>query len=128
MTMQDTDCAECGGTLREGLVEYWDKKDGKWVLLRNVPAWVCDDCGDETFSHEVAERVADLLDQSGENPTGSDYLMIYDLNIIENERQRGVRPVVVQIPNVAQAPQQASIDPDVHIDQATSQTNVTVSP
>ena len=31
--------------------------DGKHILVENIPAMICDKCGEPTFSRETTERV-----------------------------------------------------------------------
>ena len=90
-------CPVCqDGELRDQSVEQWMRKGEFWVLMRHVPATVCDRCGDVSFTQEVAEKLASLLlPGSKEAPTGAGYYVIYDLNIIDRERDEGVRPLDV---------------------------------
>jgi len=72
-------CRVCNnGVMEEQLVETWMCRAGKWVLFRNVPATVCNICGERTFSQEVAERLATMLDSGdSEYPTSFDYVPVF---------------------------------------------------
>lgn len=51
-------CEVCGGThMREALVDEVFHIDGRYVLVERIPASVCAQCGEQTFSREAAEAV-----------------------------------------------------------------------
>jgi HTH-type transcriptional regulator/antitoxin MqsA len=55
-------CHVCGSTrAREELVSDVFQIDGKPVLVENIPAQVCDRCGEEIFSKETTEKVRLLV-------------------------------------------------------------------
>lgn len=53
-------CYFCKGRIEEKLVEF----DGKWgqkrIIIRDVPAEVCIQCGEQYFSPEVSRRLEEL--------------------------------------------------------------------
>ncbi len=55
-------CNVCGSDqAHQELVEELFMIDGKPVLVQNIPARVCDRCGDETFSRETTEKVRRMV-------------------------------------------------------------------
>ncbi|MEI7848748.1 MAG: YgiT-type zinc finger protein [Chloroflexota bacterium] len=55
-------CHVCGSDrAREELVNDVFQIDGKPVLVENIPAQVCERCGEEIFSKETTEKVRLLL-------------------------------------------------------------------
>ena len=59
-------CHVCGSTrAREELVSDVFQIEGKPVLVENIPAQVCERCGEEIFSKETIERVRLLVRGSG---------------------------------------------------------------
>ncbi|MBI2908373.1 MAG: YgiT-type zinc finger protein [Chloroflexi bacterium] len=91
-------CRICNaGELREGLVETWMPAGpplAGWVLFRNVPATVCDTCGEKTFSQETAERLATILDPaSRETPSKFLRAPVFDLALIDAAQAKGKKPV-----------------------------------
>src|SRR3990172_5099547 len=94
-------------TLEERLVETWMRREGRWVLLKNVPAMVCEPCGEKLFSQEVAERLARIVRaDSAETPTGLLGTPVFDLAVIDGACARGERPV--SISGTAQPPAEAT--------------------
>ena len=50
-------CEVCHGELRDGRAEFIFRHNGELVVVQNVPALVCEDCGEETFEPDVVERL-----------------------------------------------------------------------
>ena len=64
-------CTVCGSS--ETHTEYVSEVfiiDGKRVLVENVPAKVCDKCGEPTFSRETTEKVRRMVHGEAE-PVGT---------------------------------------------------------
>ena len=55
-------CHVCGSTnAHEELVSEVFQIDGRPVLVENIPAQVCERCGEEIFSKETVEKVRLLV-------------------------------------------------------------------
>jgi YgiT-type zinc finger domain-containing protein len=55
-------CEVCGGVQsRQEMVEDVFHIDGRYVLVEHIPATVCVQCGEKTFSRETAEGVRKML-------------------------------------------------------------------
>lgn len=55
-------CHVCGSTnAREELVSEVFQIDGKTVLVEEIPALVCERCGEEIFNKETVEKVRLLV-------------------------------------------------------------------
>jgi YgiT-type zinc finger domain-containing protein len=74
-------CAVCGGKLRQRLTTYTQEYDSRLVVVENVPAWVCDQCGETYFDPEVVEQVQALI-WSGAKPARVIETPVYDLNAV----------------------------------------------
>jgi YgiT-type zinc finger domain-containing protein len=59
-------CAICGGIQKEEAtkLELW--VDGKLIVIEDVPAKVCENCGEKYFSATVSKQVDVLLESAGE--------------------------------------------------------------
>ena len=53
----------CSGTYERRLVALTLRYGSGLIVLDNVPAEVCDTCGDELFSPETNEKIDRLLEQ-----------------------------------------------------------------
>jgi YgiT-type zinc finger domain-containing protein len=54
-------CHACGGTMEQGKTTFTVDFDDGIVVLRNVPAMVCSQCGMEWIDDETAERVETVV-------------------------------------------------------------------
>ncbi|WP_013320886.1 YgiT-type zinc finger protein [Gloeothece verrucosa] len=64
-------CYVCGSTyFAEKLVNEVFEINGKYVLVENIPAKVCSQCGKVIFSSEAAEKVR-LMVHGGQQPSKS---------------------------------------------------------
>lgn len=68
---RDTQCPMCpAGTLQEGTTTLTLERSGSTIVLKGVPAEVCDTCGeaylDEDVSADVYGRAEELVDAGAE--------------------------------------------------------------
>ncbi len=57
-------CFVCkGGTVKPGRVTYVVDRDGRVAVIRDVPAEVCSQCGEEYFGSETAQAVFDQAER-----------------------------------------------------------------
>ena len=54
-------CDLCGGEARERKVSYAIELEGKWIIVENVPATVCSQCGDRLFSANAVEKLQHVV-------------------------------------------------------------------
>ncbi len=54
-------CEYCGGTIVEKRVTLHRKVKGHYVLLENVPAGVCTECGTRYFSANVLKTIEESV-------------------------------------------------------------------
>jgi len=69
----------CKGTVRDGFSTFTTDMDGCVVVIKNVPSFVCDQCGEISYNGEVAER----LEQIVKNITGTGSAEIAVVNYSE---------------------------------------------
>ena len=50
-------CTLCKGTLQEGKTEFIARVGGEIIVIRDVPAYVCDRCGEAYYSAEVSRKI-----------------------------------------------------------------------
>jgi YgiT-type zinc finger domain-containing protein len=50
-------CAFCGGEVEEDRIEYDYRRKGQLLLISNVPAGVCRQCGAKYFKAEVLKKM-----------------------------------------------------------------------
>jgi YgiT-type zinc finger domain-containing protein len=54
-------CPVCGGELKPRCVTYTKEHNGKLVAIGNVPAEVCQKCGEEYFAPQVVDELHRLI-------------------------------------------------------------------
>ena len=56
-------CAVCGGTLRDTTITHEERRGLKVYLFQNVPAQVCEACGDIWIEEMTLQEIDRLIDQ-----------------------------------------------------------------
>lgn len=51
------DCSFCGGEVKEDMVELDYRYKGKLYIFQNVPAGVCQQCGEKYLTAAVAKKI-----------------------------------------------------------------------
>ena len=54
-------CAFCQGDLQEKLITYPTKYEDRVVIIENVPAQVCTQCGEQLIRPEIAEKIQKIV-------------------------------------------------------------------
>lgn len=57
-------CIECGGETQDRLVELLQPWGDKWYLFRDVPAHVCEQCGEQYFDADVMRRIDEMREDA----------------------------------------------------------------
>lgn len=55
------DCSFCGGEVKEESVELDYRYKGKLYIFQNVPAGVCQQCGEKYLTAKTAKRIEDRI-------------------------------------------------------------------
>jgi YgiT-type zinc finger domain-containing protein len=56
-------CPLCGGLMSDGLTTLPSLMEERIVVIKDVPAEICGDCGEAYLSSSVARKVESLLDK-----------------------------------------------------------------
>ena len=54
-------CIHCRGPLRKGAAPFHIDRKGCHVLFQQIPAWVCDQCGESYLEDKEIDSVQDLI-------------------------------------------------------------------
>ena len=54
-------CIHCHGEMNRGMTPLHVDRKGCHVLLDNVPAWVCEQCGEAYFEEKEVDAIQDLI-------------------------------------------------------------------
>ena len=55
------ECDLCGGKIINKKVSYSLFYEGHWVIVENVPANICQQCGERLFAPEVVEELQNVI-------------------------------------------------------------------
>ncbi|MCB0123177.1 MAG: YgiT-type zinc finger protein [Caldilineaceae bacterium] len=80
--MNQERCRCCDGRLELQRVNRLQEYQGSWILLENLPALVCTQCGEQYYTPETHDFVVSLL-QRHPQPTRTVTMDIYDVDQLE---------------------------------------------
>jgi YgiT-type zinc finger domain-containing protein len=75
--MVEQQCDHCGGHLEAQRVTRLQQYEGRWILIENVPALMCRQCGEQYFTPDAHDVVVDLITKGGE-PARVESVAVYD--------------------------------------------------
>ncbi|MDZ4859355.1 MAG: type II toxin-antitoxin system MqsA family antitoxin [Candidatus Hydrogenedentes bacterium] len=64
MTTTADKCPLCGGTLVPGTTTYTADLGTGVVLVRDVPATICDQCGEDWVANDAASRLLGIVEEA----------------------------------------------------------------
>ena len=71
------ECMYCKGKLQEKLVSRVQEYKGHWYLIENLPALVCDQCGEIFYTPEAHSLVLKLV-REGRTPVRVEQMNVMD--------------------------------------------------
>lgn len=55
------ECLYCRGTLMRERVSYTATRKGYHLIIDDVPAWVCEQCGEPLFDEQTVDAIQEVL-------------------------------------------------------------------
>ena len=55
-------CIQCNGELRRGLTPFHIDRNGYHLILDEMPAWICEQCGEVYFDEPDVNTVQDAIE------------------------------------------------------------------
>lgn len=77
--MNERSCNVCQGRLEERLTTYTQWLDERLIVIENVPALVCEQCGETYYAPDVVDKIQAVI-WSGAEPVRTVETPVYDLN------------------------------------------------
>jgi YgiT-type zinc finger domain-containing protein len=59
--MKPNKCDLCNGELREGKTEFVARVRDKVVVIKDVPAYICEECGEAYFTPEISRKIDRIM-------------------------------------------------------------------
>jgi len=56
-------CVFCGGDIKEEIVTVVKERQGEVIIVENVPAGVCSQCGEREYDAQVVSKLEKILSQ-----------------------------------------------------------------
>jgi len=60
--MKPDKCSLCGGVLRKGKTELVIRVSEEIVVIKDIPAYVCENCGEPYFTPETSRRIDKIME------------------------------------------------------------------
>src|SRR5947207_12780339 len=76
MTSEHDRCAVCGAQLRKKRISYTQELDGKMYLVREVPAEVCDQCGEQYLTPETVEILQEIVEHAASRGGEAEFIQV----------------------------------------------------
>ena len=73
-------CSLCGGEMEKKEVEVIKKAGEKVVVVKDVPAWVCKQCGERYYSIDTVERINEMVRKVSEEKVKTQRIFAGELN------------------------------------------------
>ena len=54
-------CDLCGGTVSSEKVSYTLFYEGHWIIVENVPAKICRQCGEKLFAPDTVDQLQNII-------------------------------------------------------------------
>lgn len=54
-------CSFCNGSLAEGKTDFTVRVNSSVVVIKNVPAYICDNCGEAYYTPEVSRKIDKVM-------------------------------------------------------------------
>lgn len=55
------ECTYCEGRLARKKVSYTANRRGYYLIIDDVPAWMCEQCGEPLFDKETVDAIQEVL-------------------------------------------------------------------
>lgn len=62
-------CHYCGGEMEKGKATYTANRKGYHLLVDDVPAWICTQCGEVYFEEKEVDSIQDMLKKIDQEAT-----------------------------------------------------------
>ncbi len=59
--MKPDRCSFCKGKLSKGKTEFVAKVGDEVISIKDVPAYICDNCGEAYFSSKISRKIDEIM-------------------------------------------------------------------
>ena len=72
-------CQDCGGETHEDIVKAAFWHDQRLIVIEDMPARVCNNCGEQFYDDETDQRLHSLIAAPPPNPKEEIFVPVYSL-------------------------------------------------
>lgn len=55
-------CSYCKGNLKEGKTEFMVRVGEEVIIIKEIPAYICDQCGEVFFTPEISRKIDKIME------------------------------------------------------------------
>jgi YgiT-type zinc finger domain-containing protein len=59
--MKPTKCSFCEGNLQKGKTEFVARVENEVIVIKEVPAYVCEQCGEAYYTPEISRKIDEVM-------------------------------------------------------------------
>ena len=71
--------------LKKTIISYDYRSQDGLIVIENVPAWICEVCGEVSFEADVVQTLNEIVDAG--NPVRFDSIPVFDLATFEESKK-----------------------------------------
>jgi len=72
-------CKHCGCDTQEDVIRAAFWTDNGLIVVEGIPAWLCQQCGEQFFDEQITQKIEKLLKNPGVEPERQIQISVYDL-------------------------------------------------
>jgi YgiT-type zinc finger domain-containing protein len=59
--VKSTKCSFCEGRLQRGKTEFVARVEDEVIVIKEVPAYVCEQCGESYYTPEISRKIDEIM-------------------------------------------------------------------
>jgi YgiT-type zinc finger domain-containing protein len=59
--VKPTKCSFCEGKLQRGKTEFVARVEDEVIVIKEVPAYVCEQCGESYYTPEISRKIDEIM-------------------------------------------------------------------
>ena len=71
-------CFMCKGHMNPSIINHIVDMDGSIIIVKNVPANVCKQCGEAFYDHDIVKKLEIIVEQAKQNKAEITVINYYD--------------------------------------------------
>ena len=85
--MRPNVCSYCKGHLATGLSEFIVRGDERVIIIKELPAWICQDCGEAYYTSSTSKKFDSVINKVKRNELPMHPLLAGEIRFSEVESE-----------------------------------------